>query len=412
MKTLKRAATILALVVIASVFGINYWFSRIPRFKDPWTLDAQLLSYYRESYEANRAAFRESCRNIAARVPRTRAGALAVASRKETDLTIDTCGVPSGDRRRLLIVTSGVHGGEGYASSAVQRSIMDLLSARSQRPEMLFVHAVNPFGMKVFRRVTEENIDLNRNFDVDEKLFQVKNEGYREVRDLLNPETPANLSSFTHRFFALRAIANIALKGMGKLRQAVLQGQYEYPKGIYYGGGRYDLQKALLDPVLKEATRNRHLVVLVDLHTGYGARGTAHLFPNAPPNEAVRKLTESVFQDAPTVDWGDGADFYTTYGDFSSYVGKIMGSKSLYVPMVMEFGTLNSQTTKGSIDSIHITILENQSYQYGCTRPSDCKEIAHRYREMFFPSSPAWRSKIMRDSAQTFTRAVDRMMGL
>ncbi len=411
MKTLAKVLGIIIIALVVLLLGVNVYFSATPSFSDPWPVDEKYVGYYKESYEENRAAFRERCAALAKSIPGVRERGIVVQSKKTDDLSIDLCQIPSARKDRLLIMTAGLHGGEGYASSAVMRRLMETLTTNEQRPEMLFIHGVNPFGMKLFRRVTENNVDLNRNHELTDELFSVKNNGYQEVRGLLNPETPANLSALEHRFFALRAISNIALKGMGNLRQAVLQGQYEFEKGIYFGGKNFEQQRFLLEDVFRSAARDRTFVLMVDLHTGFGERGTAHLFPNAPPNQRIREHTEAVFA-GYKIDWGDTADFYTTYGDFASYVGKLMPAATSYVPMVLEFGTLDSQTTKGSIDSIHRTILENQSYQYGCATPEDCAEIRASYREMFYPSSPAWRSKIMRDAEEVFGKAVERLMTL
>ncbi len=409
MKKLGLVLGILVGAVVALLLAVNVYFSMTPGFADRWPIQKEHLPYFRESYEENREAFRAACAGTARTAPGTRAGSLSVASGKARDLSIDTCFVPSPRRTHLLIVTAGVHGGEGYASSAVQRRLLEKLAAKRDRPELFFVHGVNPFGMKFFRRVTENNVDLNRNHEADTKLFSVKNPGYAEVKDLLNPTGPVSLSSFTHRFFPLRAVFNIAVKGMPKLRQAVLQGQYEHPLGIYFGGKQFEQQKGLLEGVWRAAAAGRKLVLLVDLHTGYGERGTAHLFPNAPKTDAIRKLTERVFA-GMTIDWGDTGDFYTTYGDFSQYIGQLMPASTNYVPMVLEFGTLDSQTTRGSIDSIHRTILENQSYHYGCASESDCAAVRKTYREMFYPSSPAWRSRVMQEGERIVTLAVARML--
>lgn len=417
---MKRILLSILLILVLVPAGAILWLISSPSYTDPWPVDEKLNSFYKETYEDSRAEFRKTCEELKAKIPGTTASVLKVESRVSDDLTIDTCLVPSGgagkpgsipNSARLLIVTSGVHGGEGFASSAVQRMFMtDLLAQRNDRPETLLVHAINAYGMKYFRRVTENNVDLNRNFDVNPSMFSVKNPGYTEVNALLNPTTKADLSSFMHRFFALRAIIEIASKGMGPLRQAILQGQYEIPDGIYFGGKNFEQQKIVLEPIFKRASAGKSLVVTVDLHTGYGERGKAHLFPNTPPNNEVRELTEKLFK-GYRIDW-PGGDFYSTYGDFSAYIGLIQEKSVKYVPMVFEYGVLDSQTTKGSLVSIHRVILENQAIHYGCVSEEDCAKIKADFREAYYPASPSWRSKVMRDSKELFTNTLDRMNDL
>ena len=67
----------------------------------------------------------------------------------------------------LVVHTSGVHGVEGYAGSAVQQALLRLHSAtpptNKLRTSLLLIHAVNPYGMAHYRRFNENNVDLNRN---------------------------------------------------------------------------------------------------------------------------------------------------------------------------------------------------------------------------------------------------------
>lgn len=379
-------------------------------FTDPWPVDAELTAFFHETQEANSAAFMQECASLA----KTGARALRLPlPGSESVFEIEGCSVPASmaRRTRLIIVTSGIHGAEALASSAVQRMFMRQLAAQTEHPAVLFVHNINPFGARNFRRVTQNNVDLNRNFDVSESLFKNKNEGYSRILELSNPEGPADAGSLKNRFFALIAVTQILQKGMGALRQAILQGQYEYPKGIYFGGRTFEPQKRLLEPVFREAAAGKEFVTVIDLHTGYGQRGTVHLFPNTPESPQMKDLTDKLYQGWKVEYAEPGEKFYSVHGDFSVFLGKLVEPGTRYVPMVFEFGTLDSHTTPGAIRSYHNTVLENQGFHHGCI-PPDCAEIKHRYREMFYPSSPAWRSKIMSDSREMFARVLERSAAL
>jgi hypothetical protein len=134
----------------------------------------------------------------------------------------------------------------------------------------------------------------------------------------------------------------------------------------------------------------------IDLHTGYGARGVLHLFPNPIEDKNIKAMMEKTFS-GYRIDWGDSDDFYTVTGDFSGYIGKLM-RKGAYLPMAFEYGTMDSQTTLGSIKSLHTTILENQGVQHGYSSPENEQRVKSRFREMYYPSSPAWRMKVMQDT--------------
>jgi hypothetical protein len=71
-------------------------------------------------------------------------------------------------RQMLLIVSSACHGVEGYCGSGVQVFALHddewRAKARDAGVAVLYIHALNPYGFSHLRRVTQENVDLNRNF--------------------------------------------------------------------------------------------------------------------------------------------------------------------------------------------------------------------------------------------------------
>lgn len=367
--------------------------------------DQALLGYFEPDYERSRAEFRRLAQGLDEAYRGVERGAIAVPAHGEArgdargELTIDWVHVPAQARpRRLLIVTSGIHGVEGPVGSAVQRYFMDAVLPRSDLDQMsvLLVHALNPYGFRHLRRVTENNVDLNRNFDTTPALFAQKNPGYLAIRDMLNPEAAVDLGSLQHRLFAERAVLLIARHGMASLRQAILQGQYEIAAGVYFGGHAFEPHRDELERLIARTARGHGAVMLIDLHTGYGQRGALHLYPSPPASEAIERDTEIVFA-GHHIDWPHlDDDFYATTGGFIDWVGKLLDpAAQRYVPMVFEYGTLDSQTTPGAIDSLQRTVLENQGVHHGHASPADEAEVARRFREMFYPSSPRWRTEIM-----------------
>lgn len=76
--------------------------------------------------------------------------------------------------------------------------------------------------------------------------------------------------------------------------------------------------------------------------------------------------------------------------------------------MTLEYGTMDSQTTGGSIKSIHNMILENQGIHHGYDSDDDKKEVLRRLMEMYYPSSPAWRSYTLEQTRKIFDTTVER----
>ena len=166
------------------------------------------------------------------------------------ELAVDVVRDGPADAARLLIVLSGVHGVEGYCGSAVQTGLLELggldrlLGAKAHDTAVLYIHALNPYGFSHSRRVTQENVDLNRNcIDFDAPL--PVNAGYAEIHDLLLPATwpPAPADDAALAAYAARV-------GARGLQRAISLGQYAYADGMFFGGHGADLEqpRAARDP--------------------------------------------------------------------------------------------------------------------------------------------------------------------
>ena len=81
----------------------------------------------------------------------------------------------------------------------------------------------------------------------------------------------------------------------------------------------------------------------------------------------------------------------------------------MYYPMLIEFGTLDSQKTFGSIRSLHNMILENQGFQNGYKNERTEKKIKENLLEMYYPSNNAWRSKVIADAKTVLVLVFERL---
>jgi hypothetical protein len=405
-------ALLALLVLVLGVSGVMGWRYAQYAPADPAVApDPSALAYFHADYAGARADFLTQGARLAARWRDVERFAVPVASNGfGQDLFVDAVYVPAQrSPRRLLILSSGVHGVEGGTGSAVQRMFMrELMNDETVADTgILLLHALNPWGFAQSRRFTARNVDLNRNASTSASLYRTVNAGYPMVDPLINPPAPVNLNDWQHKLFLWRSVGMIAAHGMPVLRQAVLQGQYQYPRGIYFGGQALEPQLADLGPRLKTLLDAYPMSMSIDLHTGYGARGRLHVFLNPPGEERVRQGLETVFGEYP-IDWGSGADFYTVTGDVTSWIGSLR-SNGLHLPAVFEYGTLDSQSTLGAIKSLQITVLENQGFQNGWATPGDEEAVKQAYREMFYPSSPAWRTQVIQSSRTLLRQLLRRL---
>jgi hypothetical protein len=400
-RILKYFVLTLVVMILATLVYISIGFGRID-FNDQFTVPADYSHYYPENYESARDAFRALSERVGAEYNGVQKLSIKVPSGIDDDLTVDLFYIPAQkDSANLFVLSSGVHGLEGGVGNAVQQMFIDefLTGDLLENTGVLFIHAVNPYGFKYIRRVTENNVDLNRNSSVDNELYETINDGYTKVYDLVNPKGEVNVSSIENRFFFVKAINEIRKASLPVLRQAVLQGQYEYPDGLYFGGKKREPQIDSLMKKFENFSLPYNRILIVDLHTGYGERGKLHIFPN-PLEGDKRERLEKLF-DGYQIDWGDSDDFYTITGDFGGFIDSVTKDKEVY-PVLFEYGTLNSQTTMGSLKSIHTMILENQGEQHGYISERDSLRVKNNFREMYYPSSENWRNHIMEQTRDVF----------
>jgi hypothetical protein len=215
-------------------------------------------------------------------------------------LAIDAACLPAQPGAPLLIVSSGCHGIEGPAGSAVQTAMLrdDALQAaiRAAGVEVLLLHALNPHGFSHTRRVTEDNVDLNRNF-VDFSQPLPANPGYRALAPLLLPRrwppSPWN---------RLRVLGFVARHGMRSAQAALSSGQYDDPHGLFFGGhGPTWSHRAVLSLLARHAA-GRARVVWLDLHTGLGPRNAATRLLTRPADDATVRRARDWWGEVETAD--------------------------------------------------------------------------------------------------------------
>lgn len=184
------------------------------------------------------------------------------------------------------------------------------------------------------------------------------------------------------------------------LVQAIGQGQYEFDKGIIFGGKEFQQENILAEKALKAILPDYQKILIVDLHTGFGKRGELQLF-NAPKIlDEVKKQVNSLFLNRVVAD--DDANFYKENGSFLDFVFHLCSEEQRCFPIMFEFGTFNSHTIAGALKTLKIMVDENQSFHYGHERAKDSEWIDKYFLEMFYPSDKQWRTTIIEQFCSMF----------
>jgi hypothetical protein len=208
------------------------------------------------------------------------------------ELSTDVAYLGPPHAQTIVVIASGTHGVEGYAGAACQLHFMQTWSKRRATHAMawLLVHAVNPWGYFHDRRVTQEGVDLNRNF-VDFPLSGQPRSAYAAYHDLLVSQyrpLPAGLWN------ELRLLSHgLTRKRRHALQAAITAGQYDQPGGLFFGGTAPTRSRRVWERIMASYVDGRERAFLLDIHTGLGRSGASELISHLPPaSEGFRRMSQ------------------------------------------------------------------------------------------------------------------------
>lgn len=329
----------------------------------------------------------------------------SVPLKTDPSLSIDYVWAEPRQKENLVIISTGLHGIEGYVGSAMLKTFMDEFAPKlnPENTGLLLVHAINPYGMKNRRRYNENNVDLNRNFVWDEVFDPQVNSDYEPLRPMLNPGRPiANLFTSDLAFVA-RLVGNLVKQGILRIRQGMLSGQYRHPRGVQFGGQSTQESTHLMRGLFQQAFDAYGQVIHLDMHTGYGPRYQMSMVNSTREPASGSELVERFKY--PLIVAATPSDFYTVTGDITEYFYQLRDekypSKKLFATC-FEFGTFGD-SLPAQIRSMRATILENRLFQHGAKTDALRGAVRKEYEELFFPAEEKWREKAVADCRQATT---------
>ncbi|MGE0098180.1 MAG: M14 family metallopeptidase [Hydrogenophaga sp.] len=317
-------------------------------------------------------------------------------------LAMDVALDGSPDAERLLVVSSACHGVEGYCGSGVQVFAAHDAEwrehARSAAVAVLYIHALNPHGFSWVRRVTHENVDLNRNFqDFSQPL--PTNPAYAEIHHLLLPDQwppgAANQAAVQ---------AYIQERGLARYQAAVSQGQHSHADGLFFGGTAPTWSNQTLRQVLRRYGRRAQQLAWIDLHTGLGESGVG---------ERICACRDDAAALARARAWwgGDGKTPVTSIYDGSSTSALLTGlmwsaayeecPQAEYTGIAMEYGTVPITEVIDALRADHWQHLHPEA------APEMRAAIKQRILAAFYTDTDEWKAQIVAQARQSMFQAVD-----
>jgi Protein of unknown function (DUF2817) len=301
------------------------------------------------------------------------------------------------DAQNLLIISSACHGVEGYCGSGVQvhalRHTAWRQAARDAGVAVLYIHALNPHGFSHVRRVTHENVDINRNFHDFSQPLPV-NTAYREVQPLLLPEVwPPDAAN------AAAVAQFIAERGMPAFQAAVSAGQHEFADGLFFGGRGPTWSNLTLRNVLREHGRACQRMAWIDLHTGLGPSGVGErIFACANDNAALARAKAW---------WGQGITSIYDGSSTSSYLTGLMWMaayqecpQAQYTGIAMEYGTQPMDKVMHALRGDHWLHLHPEAPE------ALRQQIKQDLMDAFYVDTDTWRQQIVDQAMDAMHQAV------
>ncbi len=331
-----------------------------------------------------------------------------VPSKLRSDLFVDACYIPNQSGEKLVILTTGVHGLEAPAgSAAIELFVNEYLSRSLKRGfSVLIVHSLNPFGFAYNRRVTENNVDLNRNFFIQSKSQTNYNPLYYELRALLNPFMVKSVSGGFKEF--IRVLKALNKNKFQNISRAVAYGQNQFPEGLFYSGEYNEPQTEWFRNLLVSKCSNYKKIIAFDIHTGFGERGQLYNFGHNYRSETEEYFTKQLYSGLKVYSVQDDG-FYETAGDLSSFLAELFKGRQL-ASMTFEIGTVDNHRPLNQIRDFYKLVRENQIFT---DRSIGFKRKAVLLQklgviETYNPDSDIWREKSLKQLRDRFHLLLDR----
>jgi hypothetical protein len=351
-----------------------------------------------DCFSADYAAARERFRSAA----RAAGGQLATYHNPASGpageaLSTDTARLGPAEAERLLIIMSGTHGAEGFCGSGLQVALLEsgLAAERPDGTALLLIHAINPSGFAWVRRVTEGNVDLNRNF-VDHAGPYPVNPGYELLREAI---CPADWSEAGRAAADARLLAYGAEHGLPALQAAVTSGQFVDAAGIFYGGRQATWSNRTLREILRrEAAGARHLG-FIDLHTGLGPYGIGEIMNNhAAGHPGFARVKDWFGAEATSTDDGNSSSAPVA-GDTTIAFDETL-PRAKVTAVTLEYGT---EPLRDMVDALR---ADNWLHVHGRLESAQGRAIKARLRAAFYPDKDDWRTMVWDRAADVTRRAM------
>jgi Protein of unknown function (DUF2817) len=317
---------------------------------------------------------------------------LGLPSAEGETLAIDVVLDGPADASKMLIVLSGVHGVEGFCGSAIQTGLLGEGATMPAGTAVLHVHAINPYGFSHLRRVTQENVDLNRNFVDFSKPLPV-NAGYAEIHDWLLPatwppgaDTEAELAAYGRR------------QGARGLQRAIGLGQYDYEDGMFFGGNAPTWSNLAFRSILKRYTHYVRQLASIDVHTGLGPSGVGERIFASFDRGVLPRARQW---------WGELTDVHAGSSTSIPMTGPIQTALFEECPQAEQIGICLEYGTYPFDRIVSALRADHWLHRQGTADRLQTLQIKRNLKEAFYPDADDWKHSVWRQGREACLQTIE-----
>jgi uncharacterized protein DUF2817 len=315
---------------------------------------------------------------------------------REETLTTDVAWIGPRDARKVFVTVSGTHGVEGFCGSGAQVDWLRRGEANGLPKDtaVMLVHAINPYGFAWLRRVTHENVDLNRNW-VDFSRELPHRADYDELAAALCPDewtdqsraqTQGVLQSFIQR------------RGFPAFVEAVTGGQYHHAQGLFFGGAAPTAARRTLERIFSERLARAERIAIIDYHSGLGPTGFGELMTSVSGSEHLERARSWYGASVIPVGSEDSASAHVG-GDWISATPGLLPKASV-TAIAIEFGTV------APLQVLNALRADNWLHVHGDPEASWPSAIKTEILGAFYVDDDIWKGMILGQSLAATRQAV------
>jgi hypothetical protein len=314
-------------------------------------------------------------------------------------LTIDIGVRGPADASQAVVISSGIHGVEGFFGSAVQLSALDSLDdwRLPANAKTILIHALNPFGYAWRRRFNEENVDLNRNFLLGGETYTGAPPLSAQFRSVL---TPRGL----HRgvgWWTARMALLAARHGVGSFWRTLPVGQYEYPDFLHFGGHALSQTALQCEIALPPLLNDMQEVVHLDFHTGLGRWAIGDLLLGERESADCVAWWRGHFPENAVKEAVSSDRSYVVRGGFGPWL-QARFANCRYRYAVAEFGTYSPRRVMQALAE-----ELRWHHRLGTTAPEHWSR--RQLADAFVPPDPRWRTTALNSGVSLVRRAFESL---